>query len=132
MAQLQIVYLLRPGTQEQWRRLYQEIAESRREEFEASCRHMGITQVQVRLVQLLHGDLMFMTLHTQEPQQTLQELATSRRPFDRWLREQFQVLLGWNLQEVLADPQADLIFAWSAERSEGEAEASSACDTSSS
>jgi hypothetical protein len=25
MAQLQIVYLLRPGTQEQWRRLYQEI-----------------------------------------------------------------------------------------------------------
>jgi hypothetical protein len=47
MAQLQIVYLLRPGTQEQWRRLYQEIAESRREEFEASCRHMGITQLQV-------------------------------------------------------------------------------------
>ncbi len=32
MAQLQIVYLLRPRTQEQWRRLYQEIAESRREE----------------------------------------------------------------------------------------------------
>jgi len=29
-------------------------------------------------------------------------------------------LLGWNLQEVLADPQGDLIFAWSAERSEGE------------
>src|SRR5712691_9558238 len=51
MAQLQIVYLLRPGTQEQWRRLYQEIAESRREEFEASCRRMGITQVLVRLVQ---------------------------------------------------------------------------------
>ena len=36
MAQLQIVYLLRPGTQEQWRRLYQEIVESRREQFEAS------------------------------------------------------------------------------------------------
>ncbi|HET8851645.1 MAG TPA: hypothetical protein VFN02_03905, partial [Ktedonobacteraceae bacterium] len=67
---------------------------------------------------------------TQEPQQTLQELATSKRPFDRWLREQFQVLLGWNVQEVLADPPVDLIFTWSAERSEGEA--SSACDTSSS
>jgi len=120
MAQLQIVYLLRPGTQERWRRLCQELAESRLDQFEASCRQAEITQVQVRLVQLLHGELMLMTLHTQKPQQTLQELATSRRPFDRWLREQLQALLGWNLQEVLADPQGDLIFAWSAERSEGE------------
>ena len=132
MAQLQIAYLLRPGTQERWRRLCQELAESRLDQFEASCRQVVITQVQVRLVELLHGELMLMTLHTQEPQQTLQELATSRRPFDRWLREQLQALLGWNLQEVLVDPQGDLIFAWSAERSEEEAEASSAYNTSSS
>ena len=115
MAQLQIVCLLRPGTQEQWRRLYQEVAESRREEFEGSCRHMGITQVQVRLVQMLHGDLMLMTLHTQEPQQTLKALATSDRPFDNWLRKQLQALLGWNVQDVLSglpDPQGDLIFTW--------------------
>ena len=112
MAQLQIVYLLRPGTQEQWRRLYQEIAESRRREFEASCRRMGITQVLVRLVQLLHGDLMLVTLHTQEPQQTLQELATAERPLERWLRAQLQDLLGWNMQDVLPDPPSDLIFTW--------------------
>jgi hypothetical protein len=115
MAQLQIVYLLRPGTQEQWRRLYQEIAESRREEFEASCLRMGITQVLVRLVQQLHGDLMLVTLHTQEPQQTLQELATAERPLERWLRAQLQGLLGWNVQDVvsgLPDPPGDLIFTW--------------------
>jgi hypothetical protein len=115
MAQLQIVYLLRPGTQEQWRRLYQEIVESRREQFEASCRHMGITQVQVRLVPMLHSDLMLMTLHTQEPQQTLKALATSDRPFERWLRTQLQGLLGWNVQDVvsgLPDSQSDLIFNW--------------------
>jgi len=116
MAQLQIAYLLRPGTQERWRRLYQELAGPRLGQLEEFCRQVGITQVQVRLVQLLHGELMLITLHTQEPHQTLQELATSRRPFDRWLREQLQALLGWNLQEVLADPQGDLIFAWSAER----------------
>ncbi len=119
MAQQQIAYLLRPGTQERWRRLCQELAGPRLDQLEASCRQAEITQVQVRLVQLLHGELMLMTLHTQEPQQTLLELATSRRPFDRWLREQFQVLLGWNVQEVLADPQGDLIFAWSTERREG-------------
>ena len=115
MAQLQIVYLLRPGTQEQWRRLYQEVAESRREQFEVSCRHLGITQVQVRLVQMLHGDLMLMTLHTQEPHQTLLELATSARPFDCWLQEQLQLLLGWNVQEVLPDQPHDLIFTWPGE-----------------
>ena len=115
MAQLQIVYLLRSGTQEQWLRLYQEIAESRREEFEASCRRIGITQVQVRPVQMLHSDLMLLILHTQEPQQTLQELATAERSLERWLRAQLQGLLGWNVQDVvsgLPDPQGDLIFTW--------------------
>ena len=115
MAQLQIVYLLRPGTQEQWRRLYQELAESRGEEFEASCRSTGITQVQVRLVQTLHGDLMLVTLHTQEPQQALQELASAERPLERWLRAQLQSLLGWNVPDVasgLPDPPGDLIFTW--------------------
>jgi len=73
---------------------------------------MGITQVLVRLVQLLHGDLMLVTLHTQEPQQTLQELATAERPLERWLRAQLQDLLGWNMQDVLPDPQGDLIFTW--------------------
>ena len=116
MAQLQIAYLLRPGTQERWRRLCQELAGPRLDQLEASCRQAGITQVQVRLLQLLHSELMLITLHMQEPQQTLQELATSRRPFDSWLREQLQTLLGWNLQEVLADPPGDLIFAWPAER----------------
>lgn len=112
MAQLQIVYLLRPGTQEQWRRLYQEIVESRREQFEESCQHMGITQVQVRMVQMLHSDLMLMTLYTQEPQQSLQELASAERPFEHWLRAQLQGLLGWNVQDVLPVPPSDLIFTW--------------------
>jgi hypothetical protein len=115
MAQLQIVYLPRSGTQERWRRLGQEIVGSRKEQFEASCRHLGIIRVQVRLVQLLHGDLMLITLHTQEPHQTLKTLVNSDRPFDRWLRAQFQVLLGWNVQGVLSglpDPQGDLIFTW--------------------
>ena len=115
MAQLQIVYLPRPGTQERWRRLCQELAGSRRDRFAASCQQAGITQVQVRLVQMLHGDLMLKTLHTQEPQQTLQQLATAERPLERWLRAQLQGLLGWNVQDVvsgLPDPQGDLIFTW--------------------
>ena len=115
MAQLQIVYLLRPGTQERWRRLCQELAGPRLDQLEASCRQAEITQVQVRLVQLLRSELLLITVQTQEPHQTLETLVSSERRFDHWLREQLQVLLGWNMQEVLPDPQGDLIFTWPGE-----------------
>ena len=112
MAQLQMVCTLRTGTQERWRRLTQEVAGSRRTQFEASCRQVGITQLQVWLVHLHHSELLFVTVNTQEPQQTLKALATSEHPFEHWLREQLQVLLGWNVQEVLLVPQGDLLLAW--------------------
>jgi len=112
MAQLQIAYLPRAGTQERWRRLCQDIAELRRDQFDAACQQAGITQVQVRLLQLLHSELLLVTVQMQEPHQTLQALASSESPFDHWLREQLQVLLGWDVQEVLADPPSDLLFTW--------------------
>ena len=112
MTELQVVYLLRSGTQERWRRLCQEVEGSRKEQFEASCRHMGISRVQIRLVQLLHSDLMLLTLYMQEPRQTLKSLVSSEHSFDRWLRAQLQILLGWKVQDVLPDPQSDLIFTW--------------------
>lgn len=112
MAQLQIVCPLRAGTQERWRRLAQEVAGSRREQFEACCREAGISQVQVWLVQLRRGELLLMRLHVQQPHQVLLELARSERPFERWLRGQLQSLLGWNVQEMLPEQQQELIFAW--------------------
>jgi hypothetical protein len=115
MAQLLIVCPLHLGTQERWRRLYQDIAGSRREQFEASCRQAGISQVQVWLVQLRHGELLLMRLHVQQPHQALLELANSQRPFERWLRGQLQSLLGWNVQEVLPEQQQELLFVWADE-----------------
>ena len=69
--------------------------------------------MQVQMVQLPHGELLLLTMTTQEPHQTLQDLATSECPFDRWVREQFQALLGWNMQDLLPGPHRDLIFTWS-------------------
>jgi hypothetical protein len=128
MAQLQIAYLPRPGTQERWRRLCQEVAELRQDRFAATCQQVGITQVQVRLLQLLHGELLLLSVQTQEPQQALEALASPERQLDPWLREQLQGLLGWDVQEVLrglADPPWELIFTWEGEGDDGgEAEAS--------
>jgi len=63
-------------------------------------------------VQLPRSELLFVTLNTQEPHQIMQALASSERPFERWLREQIQVLLGWNVQDVVPVAQGDLLLAW--------------------
>jgi hypothetical protein len=112
MAQLQIAYLPRPGTQERWRRLCQEVAELRPEQFAAVCQQAGISQVRVRLLQLRHSELLLVSVQMQEPQQTREALASTQSPFAHWLREQLQGLLGWDVQEGLADPPADLLFTW--------------------
>ena len=112
MTELRMICALRTGTQERWRRLSQEVAGSRRAQFEASCRQAGITQVRVWLVQLPRSELLVVTVNAQEPQQTLKALAASEGPFERWLREQLQALLGWNVQEVLPVPRGDLLLSW--------------------
>jgi hypothetical protein len=115
MGQLQIAYLPRRGTQERWRRLCQDVAELRPEQFAAVCQQAGITQVQVRLLQLLHSELLLVTVQMQEPQQAHEALASSQAPLAHWLREQLQGLLGWDVQEVLSDPPADLLLTWEGE-----------------
>ena len=110
MVQLQIAYRPRPGTQERWRRFCQEVAELHAEQFAAVCQQAGITHVQVRLLQLLHGELLLFVVRMREPQQTHEVLASSQAPFAHWLREQLRGLLGWDIQEVLSDPPADLLL----------------------
>jgi len=112
MAQLLIVYPLHLGTQERWRRLFQDIAVTRRVQIEAFCRQAGISQVQVQLVQLRYGELLLIGLYAQQPRQALLEMANAQRLFERWLREQLQGLLGWNVQEALPEQQHELLFAW--------------------
>ena len=112
MAQLQIAYLPRRGTEERWRRLWQEVSELRQDPFAVVCRQAGITRMQVRFLQLRNSELLLVSIQMYEPQQARESLASSRSPFAQWLREQLQGLLGWDVQEALADPPADLLFTW--------------------
>ena len=112
MAQLQIAYLPRRGTEERWRRLCQEVAELRPEQFAAACQQVGISQVQVRLLPLRQGELLLVSVEMQEPQQTREALASSQSPFAHWLGEQVQGLLGWDIRDLLDDPPVDVLFTW--------------------
>jgi hypothetical protein len=112
MEQLQIPYLPRRGTEERWRRLWQEVAELCPEQFATACQQAGITQLQVRLMQLLHSELLLVSVRMQEPQRTRKSLASSQSQFLDFLGEQLQALLGWDVQELLDDPPVDLLFTW--------------------
>jgi hypothetical protein len=113
MEQLQIAYLPRRGTEERWRRLWQEVSELCPEQFAAACQKAGITRLQVRLMQLLHSELLLVSVQMQESQQTRKSLASSQ--FLDFLGEQLQALLGWDVQELLDDPPVDLLFTWQVE-----------------
>ena len=128
MVQLQMSHILRPGTQERWRRLYQEVAGSRKDQFERSCQHLEITQIEVMIAQLFQHELMLITVEAKEPQQTLLKLIRSESPFDRWLKSQVESLLGWNMN-ILSDPHPDLIFAWRDDSAEVETPGFSGCMT---
>jgi len=112
MEQLQIAYLPRRGTEERWRRLWQEVAELCPEQFAAACQQAGITQLQVRFMQLLHSELLLVSVQMQESQQTRNSLTSSQSQFADFLGEQLQALLGWDVQELLDDPPVDLLFNW--------------------
>jgi hypothetical protein len=112
MTQLQVVYPLRSGTQERWRRLCQELGGAYREEFAASCQRMGITSGEVRLLHVFNSDVLLVTVFISNPAHAVNVLARSDEPADRWLRAQLQSVLGWTLQDIPADPSGELILAW--------------------
>lgn len=116
MAQFRLIYLLRPGTQERWRRLFQEIAGSRWHQFVEFCQQKGISRVQASMVQTLRGETLLLILDVQEQHQPLQAFAVSVDPFDRWLREQLNALFGWSLQDALFHLQEDVLLIWQDER----------------
>jgi hypothetical protein len=112
MAQLQIANLPRWGTQEWWRRLCQEVAELRPEQSagkrgSARCRSDSCN------------------CSTANSSWSPRRCGSRSRPVRRWrvprlrlldfLREQLQGWLGWDVQEVLADPPADLLLTWEGE-----------------
>ncbi len=112
MEQLQIAYLPRRGTEERWRRLWQDVAELCPEQFAAACQQAGITGLQVRLMQLLHSELLLVSVQMEESQRTHNSLASSRSQFADFLGEQLQVLLGWDVQELFDEPPVDVLFTW--------------------
>jgi hypothetical protein len=112
MTALTVVLPLLPGKQEAWRRFCQVLQGSRRCEYGAWREQMGITQEEAWLSQTAQGDLVRVHLQAEHPEHALADLATSRRPFDRWFRQQVLELHGLDLALLVPASAHELIFDW--------------------
>lgn len=113
---LLIVAPILPGKAEAWRRFMQEIGGSRRQEYEASRRRLGIRVERVWISETRQRTMGIILIQTDHLESALAALAISDHPFDRWFREQLLSLQGLDLARPNPAFLADLVLAWSGDK----------------
>jgi len=119
MSGIVLTFPIVAGKVEAWRRFCQEMSGSRQQAYEASRRQMGITRERLALVETAFGSAAVTTLEADDVGRALSQIIASNLPFDRWYREQVQVLHGINLNQYTdfaqqAEPpeSQELLFEW--------------------
>jgi hypothetical protein len=79
--------LIQPGKREEAKAIFDEIQQSRRSEYEASRRRLGISTEKVWFQSLPQGEMAVVYWEGDDPRAALQEFASSGDPFDEWLKE---------------------------------------------
>ena len=111
MASLAFVLPLTPGKTEEWRDWVEEILSSRRSEYEAFSRRLGLRTQRWYLQYTPQGDQAITYLEGDDLQRTFQELRMSQDPFAVWLRQRAKDLLdGFDLTQTSPGPLSKLVF----------------------
>ena len=107
------------GKAEAWRRFCQELSGTRRLEHEAARLQQGITCERLALIETAYGATAVTTFEAVDLSLALNQLRISKQPFDRWYRQQIQILHGIDLTSYeLFSPQIplpdnqELLFEW--------------------
>ena len=107
------------GKVEAWRRFCQEMSDSRKSGHEAARLQQGITRERLALIETEYGSAAVTTFEADDVSRALNEILTSMLPFDRWYREQVQILHNITLdgyrQFSLSIPlpeEQELLFDW--------------------
>jgi hypothetical protein len=98
------------GGEEKWRRFLQELAGSRREEYEDLRRRLGITGQKVWLVRSRRVETAITYLECEEPRSIAARLAASTHPFDVWLKERLAEFHGCDLARLDHRCSPELVF----------------------
>lgn len=111
MASLAFVFPLTPGKTEEWRYWGEEILGSRRREYQAFRRRLGLTAQRMYLQQTPQGDTAIIYLEGDDLQRTFQELRTSQDPFDAWFRQRAKDILdSLDLTQTSPGSLSKLVF----------------------
>ena len=111
MASLAFVLPLTPGKTEEWRSWVEVILSSRRSEFEAFSRRLGLRTQRWYLQPRPQGDIAIMYLEGEDLQRTFQHLRTSQDPFAVWVRQRAKDLFdGFDLTQTDPGSLSKLVF----------------------
>ena len=78
---------IRPGKRDDARAIFEEIRTSRRDEYEASRKRLGIREERVWFQSLPDGEMAVAYWEGDDPRGALERFASSDDPFDEWLKE---------------------------------------------
>jgi len=78
---------IQPGKQDDARAIFEEIRTSRREEYEASRKRLGIREERVWFQSLPDAEMAVVYWEGDDPRGALERFASSNDPFDEWLKE---------------------------------------------
>ena len=98
------------GTEEGWRRFLQELAGSRREEYEDLRRRLGVTGQKVWLVRTRGGEAAASYLECEEPTRIVTRLVASTEPFDLWLKGKLSEFHGCDFALFDSGRSLELVF----------------------
>ena len=87
MAVYCFTQLIQPGKREEAKAIFEEILETRQNEYEASRKRLGIRREKVWFQSLPQGEMAVVYWEGDDPRTALQEFASSSDPFDEWLKE---------------------------------------------
>lgn len=111
-SQLILISPILSSQTEAWRRFIQEIANGRSAAYVTSRHALKIQQERIWIHETTGGASVMLIIDAEMPDAVLQGLATSKRPFDQWFREQIFALLGNDLTQSLHKLLPDLLFDW--------------------
>ncbi len=98
------------GREEGWRRFLQELAGSRREEYEDLRRRLGNITQKVWLVRTRRGEAAVSYMECEEPTRIVARLAASTEPFDLWLKGKLSEFHGCDFTRPDTTWSPELVF----------------------
>jgi len=109
MAMMAVVFPIMPAKTEAWRAFADELAGSRREEFQASRRDAGVHE-RTFFQSTPMGDLVIVTLEGDDPSASFGRLLQQHGDFADWFLAHASDLHGFDLSQVPAGDPSELVI----------------------